>query len=210
MFLAVLLPFTYPWIIRHHFSKNKKVLDLGTGDGSFMKKINSDGIFEVVGVELFDPYIKKAKKTCAYKKIIKGDLTRLEKINDKFDVVHSSQVIEHLTKLEGKKLLREVEKLAIKRIVIGTPNGHFHQEGYDENIHQAHKSSWSKSDFERLGYKVYGQGLKLIYGEGGLLEKSFASNIFIKSLLFAISYLFSPVAYYFPKYAAHLIAVKEK
>lgn len=203
------LPFTYPWIIRHHLSNKKTILDLGTGDGAFMGGVNSDGKYIITGIEIFVPYIKKAIRTKAYKKIINGDVTNI-KIEQKFDVVHASQVIEHLSKASAKKFLSNCDQYSSKLIIIGTPNGHFHQEEYDANVHQTHKSEWSVSDFKKMKYKVYGQGLKLVYGEHGLLQNPVAKLPFMKRLLFLLSYLLSPFTYYFPEYAAHIIAVKKK
>lgn len=206
----MLLPFTYPWIIRHHFGHNKTILDLGAGDGSFMKTINKDKKFEVVGIELFEPYIKKAKKTKVYKDVVKGNVTRLGKFTQAFEVVHASQVIEHLTRSEAKDFLRTCDNVASRKIIIGTPNGHFHQEEYDDNIHQEHKSQWTVQDFKKLKFKVYGQGLKKIYGEKGLIHHPLAKIVLLKKILFLLSYCSSPFVYYFPNYAAHLIATKEK
>lgn len=204
------LLFTYPWIIRRHFGNKKTVIDLGAGDGSFMKIVNDDKKYKVIGVELFEPYIKKAKKTRVYQDVIKGDVTKLGKIKEEFDVVHSSQVIEHLTKDEAKKFLQSCDLLSRQTIIIGTPNGHFHQEEYDENEHQEHKSAWSIKDFKKLKFKVYGQGLKAIYGENGILETGFGKIPFVRYILYIVSYICSPFVYIFPEYAAHLIAVKEK
>lgn len=206
----MLLPFTYPWIIRHHFSKNKTILDLGAGDGSFMKSVNFDKKYEIVGIELFDPYIKKAKKTKVYKEVIKGDVTRLENLKKGYDLVHASQVIEHLTKKDAKKFLEQCERLSTLSIVIGTPNGHFHQEEYDDNAHQEHKSAWSVKDFRKLRYNVYGQGWKMVYGEDGLMHTSFGRNKLIRKMLFIFSYCLSPFIYFHPEYAAHIIAIKKK
>lgn len=201
------LPFTYPFLIKSFLKSSKTILDIGCGDGSFMALLNKSHTYSVTGVELFPAYIKRAQKTGAYKNVLKHDIRKLTFHKKSFDSVLSSQVIEHITKKEGEKLLEDMEKIARNRVIIGTPNGHFHQEAYDENKLQKHKSHWTIKDFEQKGYTVYGQGLKLVYGEEGLLQK-YTVLPMVKGLLFALSYISSPFTYLFPQYAAHIIAVK--
>lgn len=204
-----LLPFTYPWIIRTHISSVNKILDIGSGDGSLMKSIYNQGM-KVTGVELFDPYIVKSKKTGVYHKILKQDVRSLNSIRDSsYDGILCSQIIEHLTKKEGKVLLNEMERIAKQIIVIGTPHGHYHRaHAYEGNELQKHHSGWLPNDFKSRGYRVYGQGLKVIYGEHGYIESPFFQNTLARGLLLGISYLVSPLVYYFPQFAAHLVAVK--
>lgn len=200
-----MLPFTYPWIVRKLLTG--KVLDVGCGNGDFFAQVNFDKIYEAVGVELFDPYIDAARRVGAYKKIIKKDVRKIDFPELSFDTVLCSQVIEHVTKKEGDALIILMEKIATKRIIIGTPNGHYHQESYDGNHLQEHKSHWSVADFQKKGYHVYGQGLKYIYGEEGLLQK-YGNNLVIKYMLFLLSYITGPIIYFFPTLSAQLIAVK--
>lgn len=207
--MKTILPFTYPWIIRKHLKNAHEILDVGCGDGNFMKIVNHDKRFRIIGIDLFDGYIKKAKKTGAYSKVEKQDVTKLKFGKKSFDCSHSSQVIEHITKAQGKKLVKKMEEISRSVVIIGTPNGHFHQETYDGNELQIHHSSWGEEDFKKMGFRVYGQGMKFIYGENGLLHKKiFANNLFIIPLFF-LSYILSPFVYFYPKYAAHLIAVKK-
>jgi len=206
----MILPFTYPWIIKRHLAGCKNILDVGCGDGSFLAKINSEKLFNAIGVDLFEPYVKKARRLSAYKKVIKKDVMKISFKSGSFDVVHTSQLIEHLEKKEGLKLIEIMEKIAKNKVVIGTPNGHFHQDSYDENKLQEHKSSWSERDFRKLGYKCYGQALKFIYGEKGLLETNTAKKFTIlRPILFCLSYFLSPISYFIPKLGAHIVAVKE-
>jgi SAM-dependent methyltransferase len=206
----MIIPFSYPWIIRRHFNGAKTVLDVGSGDGAFMFTVNADKRYEVTGVELFDPYIKKARKLNIYQKIVKQDVRKIEYKNNSFEVVHSSQVVEHIKKEEGVKLIQKCVKIAGRAVIIGTPNGHFHQEEYDDNKLQEHHSEWDITDFRKLGFRVYGQGLKAVYGEHGLLHTPIGNFPIVKHALMAVSFVLSPIVYFSPHLAAHLIAVKMK
>lgn len=205
-----MIPLTYPWIFRHKLADVKTILDVGCGNGEFIAIVNADKKYQITGVDLFAPYLKQAKKYGVYKKLINQDIKNIKFMPAQFDAVISSQVIEHLTTKQGLDHIKKLEKYANKKIIIGTPNGHFHQEGYDGNHLQEHHSEWTFQDFQKLGYKTYGQGLKLVYGEHGLLNSIIGSFLPVKILLFSISFIMSPFVYFNPQYAAHTIAVKIK
>ena len=206
----MLLPFSYPFIIRKNLKNTNTLLDAGCGNGRFMTEINWDKKFKTTGVDLFTPYIKQAKVTKLYDRIIQKDIRKMSFKTASFDAVLSSQVVEHFTKKDALQVIKQMEKIAKHTIVIGTPNGHFHQEAYDHNDLQEHLSAWSDQDFRKLGYTVYGQGLKLVYGESGLLHTFLGTFSPTRALIFTFSYLLSPFVYYFPQYSTYLVAVKRK
>jgi hypothetical protein len=43
-----------------------------------------------------------------------------------------------------------MEKWAIKKIIIKTPNEYLWQDGYDNNPMQEHKSGWSVEELQKL------------------------------------------------------------
>lgn len=201
------LPFSYSWIFRHHLGNKKSVLDVGCGEGNIMSKINSDNKYNVTGVDLHRPYLRQAKELGAYRKLLYGDIRRLRFKQKSFDAVMSSQVIEHLTKKEGLKLIKVMENIASDKIIIGTTNGFFPYDPYmgrDDNPLQVHKSGWDIKEMENYGYKVYGQGISFIYKPGGLAYKFPSIGIF----LFLFSYFLSPLTYIFPEMSSYIIAVK--
>lgn len=210
MLAVYLIPFAYSAIIRSNLRRSKTVLDVGCGDGHFMSQINSDKKFEVLGVDFFDPYIEKAKKTGVYKKIIKMDIKKMQLRKQIFDSVLASQVVEHLTKKEALKIIKKMEKYTLSTIVIGTPNGRFDWGPRDGNKLQKHLSQWTADEFRKIGYTVYGQGLKLVYGQDGLLETNLGKFKILRLALFLLSYFSSPFVYIFPQYATYLIAVKDR
>jgi SAM-dependent methyltransferase len=144
----------------------ESVLDVGCGKNSPLAKVKKH--FYSVGVDLFKESIQKSKKLHIHDEYILCDVTKLDtKIKQKsYDAVIALDLIEHLNKDEGKRLLQSVEKIAKKKVIIMTPNGFYKQEPYEKNPYQIHKSGWSTSDFASLGYTVYGiRGFKQIRGE---------------------------------------------
>lgn len=209
--LLNILPFSYPWIMRHSLGDAITVLDVGCGDGALMTLINMDKKYKVTGVDLFEEDLKKAKSSGVYKKLILQDVRKIDQIKEKFDVVFCSQVIEHLTKNEGMKLLKNMENLAKKKVIVATSVGFLPYNPIEgdsgENPLQEHKSGWEVEDFKNRGFMVYGQGTRLVYKEGGIAR---CTPRFLMSLWHGFSYLLSPINYLMPKETAYLqVAVKE-
>lgn len=79
----------YQQIKKHHPSSNLELLDIGCGNGSFLKHLkNKDRSLNLTGIELIE-------NDCPGITFIQGDFNRYE-LNKKFDVVTSFMVIEHL------------------------------------------------------------------------------------------------------------------
>ena len=206
------IPFTYPWILSTGIGDAKTILDVGCGTGELIQMLGKGKKWEVTGVDVYGPSIKQAAKTKAYKKLLKTDITKLPKLvtSKKYDVIFSSQVVEHLPKKKALALIKQMEKMAKKRVVISTTVGfmHFlplqevHEHEHDDNPYQKHKSSWSPKEFKKLGYISRGQGLFLIYREGYLTHRL---PRITHPLLYAVSLLFAPIVYFFPSIATYQI-----
>ncbi|MFS8131180.1 MAG: class I SAM-dependent methyltransferase [Candidatus Dojkabacteria bacterium] len=157
----------YLKIIEKEVKSCKTLLDVGCGGYSPLKDINKT-LKKSVGVDGFKPSIDKAKerKTHSENKVI-NVLELTKHFKDKsFDCVVALDLIEHLTKEEGTKLLKDIERIAKKKVIIFTPNGFVPQGEYDGNTYQIHKSGWGYNEMEKKGYKVYGlNGLKSLRGE---------------------------------------------
>jgi SAM-dependent methyltransferase len=204
------LPFTYPRLLKNKIHKNsiKTVLDLGCGDGDLARLINNKNEFEITGVDIFGPYLKICKKEGKYQKVIKMDITKKLPFKDNsFDAVICLQTIEHVNKKAGIKLMERMEKIARKVVIVGTPVGECIQEEYDNNPHQRHLSSWNPKDFQQKGYRVYGFGLKFVYGSYSHVQQHVSLKKVPLSLL---SFLMNPIANYLPNIGCQALAIKYK
>lgn len=204
------LPFTYSWLIKRNINKMgiKTILELGCGQGYFGNLLNNNSIYEITGVEIFDPYIKECKKGGKYLKVIKADITKkLSFKNKSFDAVVCLQTIEHIEKKAGVSLIKEMERIAKNLVLTSTPNGNCIQEEYDSNKYQRHLSAWTPYDFKKRGYRIFGTGLKWVYG----IHSHIGDSMDITKLpLYFISFIMNPFAYIFPNIAAQLVAIKLK
>lgn len=210
--LKIIVPFSYMWILRRSIGDAKTILDLGCGDGGLMEVLSQGKKWQVVGIDIFPDYIQQAKKRKVYNTLILGDILKavkkLKYKKTKFDVVFFSQVIEHIPRKQGELILDQLEGLAKKRIIVGTPRGFMHQpeQFLDENPHQVHKSGWTEQDFVQKGYKIYGIGIKPIWSEGGLARTRKKLTFIFWTL---VAYLVSMPVYFYPYLGAGILAIKD-
>ncbi len=144
----------------------KSLVDVGCGRGIIgaLCRIYRDPV-RLVGIDVYKPYLEFCKMFKFYDDLLFLDLEKQPlPFNDKeFDVATCIEVIEHLSKAAGERLLDEMERVA-RRVVVTTPNLFLEQSEYDGNPYQRHLSVWGVKDFRRRGYRVYGVGGMKILG----------------------------------------------
>lgn len=210
--LKIITPFAYMWLLRHNIGEAKTILDLGCEDGSLLELLSQGKKWRVTGVDIYKKNTKLAAQKKIFVKVITGDVVKVSKKlirqKQKFDVVFCSQVIEHIKRKEGEQLLSLVDHLARKRIVMGTPRGFMEQPEVflGDNPHMVHKSGWTEEDFKIRGYKIYGVGFGPIWSETGMGRNYGPINLFFSNIL---SYIFSPLVYYLPFFAAGILCIKK-
>lgn len=151
------------WVLKNDFSGCGSILDVGCGHSSPMGKIK--GNFTSEGIDIHKKTLDISRKNRTHDSYKIGDIKNLSKLYKKksFDACIAIDVIEHFSKKDAVKLIKDMEAIARKKVIILTPNGFYEQHDYDGNPHQVHKSGWEKSNLEKLGYKVYGmRGFKYL------------------------------------------------
>ena len=147
-----------------------KVLEVGCGKTPNMKWL---GIQNSTGIDGYAPYLEEARKEKLHAELVLGDARELERYfkPGQFEAVVALDVIEHLTKDDGLRMMRSMEKIASKKVVFFTPSGFLPQHSYENNDLQEHLSGWEPEEMERLGYKVMGfLGPKELRGEMHVLK----------------------------------------
>ncbi|MEM2105329.1 MAG: class I SAM-dependent methyltransferase [Candidatus Bathyarchaeia archaeon] len=148
----------------------------------------------LVGVDVFRPYLNFCSCHSLYDELYNHDLTKTPLFfrDKEFDVATCIEVLEHIPKSDGEKLLNELERIA-KKVIITTPNGLLPQKPLDGNPFQRHVSYWSVKDFTKRGYTVKGVGYFTIFGRK----------------LRYISFLLSRFSYAIPTCSDALLAYKQ-
>jgi len=203
--LLKLLPFYYYDKVFRLIDKSaKSVADIGCGKGLPMEAIKHRLSHKpyTLGIDIFRPYVTVAKKLKIHDEYVICDARFLPLRERAVDVCLCLELIEHLPKNDGVNLIKNLEKIAKRQVLITTSS--FEQSAYDNNPFQAHRSAWSTSDFQNLGYKVYGHGFSRAYLSRGIRVSGFKEIV-----AFIISYILSPITWLRPTLSLTLIASKK-
>lgn len=156
----------YPIKLQELMKDCDSVLDVGCGAYSPIKYFSKTK--KCTGVDAYLPSIERSKELGIHNEYRQINILDIDKefAEGSFDCVIASDVIEHLTKEDGIRLMKMMEKVAAKKVIIFTPNGFLHQTAYDNNELQEHLSGWEVDEMKKYGYKVTGiNGLKFLKGE---------------------------------------------
>jgi ubiquinone/menaquinone biosynthesis C-methylase UbiE len=190
----------------------RTILDVGCGQGLVGKYgIHHKNIF-AVGVDIYEPDLRIARERGAYDDYILCDVRALPFKEKGVEAVLCTEVLEHLDKEEGEALLKDMEAIARKKVIVSTPVGYLHTDpeanraGEESaNPYQEHKGGWGADELRALDYKVYYNNY-LHRLERYLAHRhrtwSWLSSIIIFSLL-------SPLMWLSPSLGPHLFCVKE-
>jgi len=183
----------------------ESLLDVGCGSNSPIKSFSHK--FKSTGADSFRPSIRESKKQGIHQRYYVMNVMDLDKKfrPNSFDIVLASDLIEHLKKEDGIRLIRMMEKIAKKKIIIMTPNGFMPQDEYDDNPHQLHKSGWFVKEMKKRGYLVNG-----MYGLKSLREKYNPQTSRFRYLWLFLSDITQPFVYTKPEKAFHILCIKTK
>ena len=121
----------------------KKGVDLGVGRGEALPILREYTEY-LIGVDHAESEIKFAK---GYDELTIADIKEYN-IPVDVDVVFLFDVIEHLYRQDGIKLLTRLQVMS--SVIITTPGRYFEEAGRG----QRHVSLWTINDFQKLGYNV--------------------------------------------------------
>lgn len=193
---------TYIYTLKHLLKDCDSILDIGCGSSSPLRYIECE---KSVGVDIYKPALEQAGKNNTHGKFYlcsSKDISKKFKPKQ-FDCCVGLDLIEHLPKKEGFQLVKDMEILARKKIIIFTPNGFLPQQD-KYNPYQNHRSGWVVDEMINLGFKVIGMfGDKVLKGEGyGLRYKPKILWALVSELT---QYLYVK---HYPKRAAALLCIK--
>lgn len=152
--------------IENELNGYKSFLDVGCGINTPIQNYSKQ--YYSVGVDAFEPSIEDSRKKGPHTEYKLMDVLSIgEKFKENsFDCVVALDLIEHLEKDEGARLIKMMEKIAKKKVIIFTPNAFLPQKQHSGNPLQIHKSGWEAKEMMAYGYKVIGiNGYKHLKGE---------------------------------------------
>jgi len=151
--------------LRNALAGCDSVLDIGCGASPTMRQL---GPSRLVGVEGYKPAVEQARQLKTHDEIIHGDVKALAQLfkPKQFDACVALDVIEHLVKEDGIQLMRDMERIAAKKVIFFTPCGFLPQRHASNDDLQEHLSGWEPAEMRDYGYDVIGLlGPKKLRGE---------------------------------------------
>lgn len=149
-------------------SKNLKkieILDLGCGYGNFGKLIkkNIKIPVKITGVDIWEKY--RNRRWSYYNKIVIKDIKDfLRKNKKKFDIVLLIDVLEHLDKKDGERVLKKIIKISRKAAIISTPVAKYPQKKVFGNPYEKHRYIWKESEILKKGFKrIMNKRILMVY-----------------------------------------------
>jgi len=183
---------------------SKSLLDIGCGKSEPMQFLNRSRIFYTLGLDIFKPYLKISKARSIHDDYILCDVTQMPLQSKSMDVALCTEVLEHLDRALGEKLLKVLEETTRKEVIITSPVGEYEQSAYDENPYQAHRHIWCPDELSALGYRVIGIGLRNIGGDQGPFGRTKRTKP-IGDLLWVLA---GPITHFIPSLAGDMVCAK--
>ncbi|MFB0522645.1 MAG: class I SAM-dependent methyltransferase [Candidatus Bathyarchaeia archaeon] len=133
-----------------------EILDVACGFGSwgYQIRILKEGSPFLLGLDVWKPYILRTRKAKIYDEIVVADARFLPFKNNVFDIVIACEVLEHLNRKDGLRLVQQIERVCRTKAIASTPLGFKRQAEIAGNPHQKHLLGWQADDLTRLGYKT--------------------------------------------------------
>lgn len=194
------LPFTaLAKAVRRVDKSAETILDVGCGRGFPARLLSRRGNFKITGIEIYIPYLLVAKDCGAFTNLVLGDLRAGLPFKDKtFDVVICIEVIEHLEKEDGIRLISELERVAKRKVILTAPVGYVEHPLENGNPFSIHRSSWYPHELKVRGYTVRGTTLRFRNPK----------NFWLKLLCYLVGVVFCPLAHFRAESAFGMVAEK--
>lgn len=138
--------------IRQSISNCETFLDLGCGSASPYIRYLHEAHHKATGVDLY------ADVSTAYDTIIRDDVMNFVTSlpDNSFDAVTGFDIVEHFEKADAQKLVKHMQRIAKKTVVIVTPNGFW--PGMIDGPGQDHLCGFSVQELQDDGFRIYGSG----------------------------------------------------
>jgi len=161
--------------------ENIRILDVGMGWGNFGKLIKEafpNKKINLTGVEVWPKY--KNWQWNFYDNVIISDINQCLTSLKYFDVILALDVIEHFTRDQGVKLIKELKKKT-KNLLVSVPIIDFPQGAYEGNPYETHRYQWKTHEMLTLGAEslLNGQVIGVFKFKGSFRGK--LKSLFLKN-----------------------------
>lgn len=139
----------------------QKILDVGIGKGkygllcreylTYFRRPTQRAVERIDGIEAHAPNITALQQNI-YDEIFFGEAQSIMPTlrDDAYDLALVVDMLEHVEKNEGEKLLRELRRVA-RVVLVSTPSFYFEQRHIDSDSYAHHRSFWSARALKHAG-----------------------------------------------------------
>ncbi|MEO9151896.1 MAG: class I SAM-dependent methyltransferase [Lapillicoccus sp.] len=143
------------------------VLDIGPGVGTYAKLLRGPEVSRIIGVEIWEPYVRTYRLHDHYDDLVVGD-ARVVDLPES-DVVILGDVAEHMSESEALALWARAAAAARRAVYLSIPIVHYPQGSIEDNPHEHHVvDDW---DHERVLATFAGIGEWWLGTEVGVYER---------------------------------------
>jgi len=149
-------PYEY---VRLATNNGNTLLSLCCGIGYELKHLKTN---DVTAVDIYQSYLDEVNNRCPQAKLVCSsalDFLRNSPDNS-YDVISIIDGIEHMTKPDGIQVLKEMKRVARKKILLFTPNGYIKNTPKDTwgipggDKYQRHLSGWTSEELQMFGFDI--------------------------------------------------------
>ena len=118
------------------------VVDVGPGVGTYAKLLAGPDVKHIVGIEVWEPYVRTYRLHEYYDELIIGDVRDVP--IPAADVVILGDVAEHMTADEAREVWRRCAAAARRAVFLSIPIVHYAQHPIEDNPYEVHvEEDWS-------------------------------------------------------------------
>jgi hypothetical protein len=143
------------------------VIDVGPGVGTYAKLLAGPDVRRIVGLEVWEPYVRTYRLRDYYDEIILGDVREVP--IPATDVVILGDVAEHMAVGDAQEVWRRCAEAARRAVYLSIPIVHYPQEPIEDNPYEVHvEEDWSH---EKVLAQFDGIGAFWVGREVGVYER---------------------------------------
>jgi len=135
--------------------EKRVILDIACGFGEWGYSIRKakDGVPCIVGLDIWVPYLGKLRRMKIYDGLVRAKIPHIPIRDKSVDISLACEILEHLPKHDGYKLLSELERITRKTIIVSFPLN-LPQKEVGGNPFERHVSQWLSEELIRYGYET--------------------------------------------------------